>query len=175
MSSFIEDGASEISAFASIRLNDAFRRLPTKTHAFIGLSTVILHCDIRFAAFATVYSCLCGHWGFDGSREVGLALFQESRKRLFCVFRADLRAELFVLSPHRSLDLLEKWLLHEPLAGLQFCGRLRCQFPSRFGRFRRDILVGHDLGNETQLRGAPGIKGSSQQNQLRRTDMTDPR
>jgi hypothetical protein len=38
MSSFIEDGASEISAFASIPLNEAFRRLPTNTHAFIGLS-----------------------------------------------------------------------------------------------------------------------------------------
>jgi hypothetical protein len=34
MSSFSEDGASEISAFASIRLNDAFRRLPTNTHIF---------------------------------------------------------------------------------------------------------------------------------------------
>src|ERR1700681_1597300 len=152
MSSFIEDGASEISAFASIRLNDAFRRLPTKTHTFIGLSTVILHCDIRFATLATVYSCLCGHWGFDGTREVGLALFQESRERLFCVFRADLRTELFVLSLHRRLDLLKKWLLHKPLAGLQSCCRLRCQFPSRFGRPRQDILVGYDFGNQTQLR-----------------------
>src|SRR5207302_5868529 len=99
----------------------------------------------------------------------------EGRKRLFCVLRADLRTELFVLGLHRRLDLLTKWLLHEPLAGLQRSGRLRSQFPSRFGRSRQDILVGYDLGNETQLRGAPRIKGSSQQNQLRRTDMTDPR
>src|ERR1700719_2509667 len=161
MSSFIEDGASEISAFASIRLNDAFRRLPTKTHTFIGLSTVILHCDIRFATFATVYSCLCGHWGFDGSREVGLALFQESRERLLCVFRADLRTELFVLSLHRGLDLINKWLLHEPLAGLQRCGRLRCQLPSRFGCSRQDVLVGYDLVDPPQLRRAFGIEGSS--------------
>src|SRR5260370_15938076 len=46
MSSFIEDGASEISAFASILLTDAFRRLPTNTHTFIGLSMAILHYDI---------------------------------------------------------------------------------------------------------------------------------
>jgi hypothetical protein len=39
----IEDGASDISAFASIPLNDAFRRLPTNTHTFIGLSKMILH------------------------------------------------------------------------------------------------------------------------------------
>jgi hypothetical protein len=38
MSGFSEDGASEISAFASIPLNYAFRRLPTNTHKFIGLS-----------------------------------------------------------------------------------------------------------------------------------------
>jgi hypothetical protein len=38
MSSFIEDGASEISAFANIPLNDAFRKLPTNTHTFLGLS-----------------------------------------------------------------------------------------------------------------------------------------
>src|ERR1700730_10110748 len=175
MSSFIEDGASGISAFASIRLNDAFRRLPTKTHTFIGLSTVILHCDIRFATFATAYSCLCGHWGFDGSREVGLALFQESRERLFCVFRADLRTELFVLSLHRGLDLHAKCLLHESLAGLQRRGRLRCQLPSRFGRSRQHILVGYDFGNQAQLRRAPGVKGRSQQDQLRRTEVTDPR
>src|SRR5882762_4016170 len=43
MSSFIEDGASQISAFASIPLNEAFRRLPTNTHTFIGLSMVTLH------------------------------------------------------------------------------------------------------------------------------------
>src|SRR5882672_6545835 len=120
-------------------------------------------------------SCLCRRWRFDPPREVGLALFQEGRKRLFCVFGADLRTELFVLGLHRRLDLLTKWLLHEPLAGLQRCGRLRCQFPSRFGRSRQDVLVGYDFGNQTQLRGAPGIKGSSQQDQLRRTDMTDPR
>src|SRR5882672_6658876 len=41
MSSFIEDGASDISAFASIPLNDAFRRLPTNTHTFIDLSKII--------------------------------------------------------------------------------------------------------------------------------------
>ena len=46
MSGFIEDGASEISAFAYIPLNDAFRRLPTNTHTFIGLSMVILHYDV---------------------------------------------------------------------------------------------------------------------------------
>src|SRR6267142_4996627 len=122
-----------------------------------------------------VCSCLCGRSRFDAPREVRLALFQEGRKRLFCVFRADLRTELFVLSLHRRLDLLTKWLLHEPLAGLQRCGRLRCQFPSRFGRSRQDILVGYDFGNQTQLRGPSGIEGSSQQNQLSRTDMTDPR
>jgi hypothetical protein len=42
MSSFSEDGASEISAFASIPLNESFRRLPSNTHTFIGLSMVIL-------------------------------------------------------------------------------------------------------------------------------------
>jgi hypothetical protein len=40
MSSFIEGGASDLSAFASIPLSDAFRRLPTNTHTFIGLSMV---------------------------------------------------------------------------------------------------------------------------------------
>jgi hypothetical protein len=42
ISSFIEGGASEISAFASMPLNDAFRRLPTNPHTFIGLSMVII-------------------------------------------------------------------------------------------------------------------------------------
>jgi hypothetical protein len=42
MLTFIADGASEISAFASIPLNEAFRRLPTNTHTFTGLSMVIL-------------------------------------------------------------------------------------------------------------------------------------
>ncbi|MGY4296453.1 hypothetical protein ACVWXN_004548 [Bradyrhizobium sp. i1.4.4] len=41
MSSLIEDGASEISAFASIPLNEAFRRLPTNTHTYIGFSLVM--------------------------------------------------------------------------------------------------------------------------------------
>src|SRR6266700_2753101 len=132
---------------------------------------------IRSASFVTgvVCSCLRGRRRFVAPREVRLALFQESRKRLLCVFRADLRAELFVLRLHRRLDLLTKWLLHEPLAGLQRCGRLRCQFPSRFGRSRQDILVGYDFGNKTQLRGAPGVERNSQQNQLGRSDMTDPR
>src|SRR5712672_982832 len=94
---------------------------------------------------------------------------------LTVLVKSDLRTELFVLSLHRRLDLLAEWLLPEPLAGLQRCGRLRCQFPSRLGRSRQDVLVGYDFGNQTQLRGAPGIKGSSQQNQLRRTDVTDPR
>src|SRR6266545_1817082 len=46
MSSFSKDGASQISAFASIPLNEAFRRLPTNTHTFIGFSMVILHYDV---------------------------------------------------------------------------------------------------------------------------------
>src|SRR6202035_5875039 len=45
MSSFSEDGASEISAFASILLNEAFRRLPTNTHTFISLSIIIFQYD----------------------------------------------------------------------------------------------------------------------------------
>jgi hypothetical protein len=40
MSSFSDDGASEISAFVSIPLNEAFRKLPTNTQTFIGLSIV---------------------------------------------------------------------------------------------------------------------------------------
>jgi hypothetical protein len=44
--SLIEDGASEISAFASIPLNEAFRRLPTNTHTLIGLSMIILCYDV---------------------------------------------------------------------------------------------------------------------------------
>src|ERR1700704_6556411 len=118
---------------------------------------------------------LSGRWRFDISREVRLALFQEGRKRLFGVFGADLRTELFVLGLHRRPDLLTKWLLHEPLAGLQRRSRLRCQFPSRFGCSRQDVLVGYDLSNQPQLRGPPGAEGTSQQNPLRRTDMTDPR
>src|SRR5260370_34352190 len=143
MSSFIAGGASEISAFANIPLSDAFRRLPTNTHTFICFSMVIFHYDVSarsesVPSFVTgvVCSCLRGRWRFDCPREVRLALFQEGCKRLPCVFRADLRAELFVLGLHRRLDLLTKWLLHEPLAGLQRCGRLRCQFPRRFGRSR---------------------------------------
>src|SRR6266436_8048248 len=150
MSSFIEDGASDISAFASIPLSDAFRRLPTNTHTLIGLSMVISITifqfeanPLRFICEGVVCSCLCGRRRFDAPREVGLALFQEGRERLFCVFGADLRTELFVLSLHRRPDLLAKWLLHEPLAGLQRCGRLRCQLPSRFGRARQDVLVGY--------------------------------
>src|SRR3984885_4610826 len=50
MSSFSEDGASEISAFASIPLNDAFRRLPTNTHTFIGLSMAFSLTIFQFEA-----------------------------------------------------------------------------------------------------------------------------
>src|ERR1700692_4422341 len=50
MSSFIEDGASDISAFASIPLSDAFRRLPTSTHTFIGFSMVISVLILPFEA-----------------------------------------------------------------------------------------------------------------------------
>src|ERR1700742_320811 len=50
MSSLIEDGASDIRAFASIPLSDAFRRLPTSTHALIGFSIVVLHSDVRVEA-----------------------------------------------------------------------------------------------------------------------------
>jgi hypothetical protein len=42
----IEDGASDIRAFASIPLNVAFRKLTTSTHTFIGLSKIILHHDV---------------------------------------------------------------------------------------------------------------------------------
>src|SRR5271169_4296455 len=103
-----------------MRLSDAFRRLPTNTQTFIGLSMVIS-------------ILLRGRWRFDGLREVGLALFQEGRKRLLGVCRADLHTELFVLGLHRRLDLHAKWLLHEPLAGLQRRGRLR--------RFRRCVTA----------------------------------
>jgi len=50
ISSFIEDGASDISAFASIPLSDAYRRLPTNTHTFIGLSMVISITIFQFEA-----------------------------------------------------------------------------------------------------------------------------
>ena len=88
-----------------------------------------------------VCSHLCCRRRVDAPREVRFALFQEGRKRLLCVFRADQRTKLFVLSLHCSLDLLTKWLLHEPLAGLQRFGRLRCQFPSRFGRLSSIVDV----------------------------------
>src|SRR3954467_182569 len=145
--SFSEDGLSEIRAFASFPLNDAFRRLPTNTQTFIGLSTVILQYDISvpvcsFVNERAVCPSLCSRWRFDGPREVRLALFQESRERLFCVLRTDLRTELFVLSLHRSLDLLAKWLLHQPLAGLQRACRLRRQLPGGFGCSRQHLLVG---------------------------------
>jgi hypothetical protein len=55
-----------------------------------------------------VSSCLSGRSRFGASREVGLALFQESGERLFCVFGADLHTELFVLGLHRGLDLLAR-------------------------------------------------------------------
>src|SRR3982074_1973420 len=125
MSSFIEDGVSDISAFASIPVSGPFRRLPTNTHTFIGFSMVISIAVIGVTGL--VRSCLRGRWRFDCPREVRLALFQERRKRLLRVFRADLRTKLFVLTLHPPLDLPTKWLLHEPLAGLQRCGRLRCQ------------------------------------------------
>src|ERR1700692_1037950 len=167
MSSFIEDGASEISAFASIRWTTpsaGFR--PTRTHSSghpWAFSIMILRQPC---------SCLRGRWRFDGPREVGLALFQEDRERLFGVFRADLRTELFILGLHRGLDLLTKWLLHEPLAGLQCPRRLRSQFLSRFGRSRQHVLVGQDLGNQTQLSGTPGVEGNRPQDKLRRQEMT---
>src|SRR3954453_7979316 len=106
---------------------------------------------------SSVFPWSCLRLRLDVSREVRLALFRESGERLSCVFRADLRAELFVLGLHRGLDLLAKWLLHEPLAGLERCGRLRCQFPSRVGCFCPKIVVGDDFGSQTQLRRAPGI------------------
>src|SRR5713101_3995687 len=95
-------------------------------------NTVVSSSIAVIGVTGVVYSCLYGHWRFDTPREVRLALFQEGRKRLFCVFRADLRTELFVLGLYRRLDLLTKWLLHESLAGLQRCSRLRCQLPGGF-------------------------------------------
>jgi hypothetical protein len=73
-----------------------------------------------------VCSRLCGRRRVDAPREVRLALFQEGSKRLFCVFRADLRTELFVLGLHRRLDLLPlsmSWSLGEFTAS-QASGRL---------------------------------------------------
>ena len=35
-------------------------------------------------------------------------------------------------------------------------------------------MIGHDLGNEAQVRGAPGIERQAQQDQLGRTDVPDP-
>jgi hypothetical protein len=110
-----------------------------------------------------VRSSLCSRWRFCVPREVRLALFQKGRKRFFCVLRAHLHAKLFVLSLHRHLDLLTEWQLHEPFAGLQRRRRLRRQFTSCFGGFRQDVLVGRDFGNQSQIRSAPRIKGSSQQ------------
>jgi hypothetical protein len=37
-------------------LNDAFRRLPTNTHTFIGLSMVIFHYDISAPMFVPMPS-----------------------------------------------------------------------------------------------------------------------
>jgi hypothetical protein len=44
-------GVSDISEFSSIPVNDAFRRLPTNTHTFIGLSKIILHHEVDPARF----------------------------------------------------------------------------------------------------------------------------
>src|ERR1700730_1735222 len=66
------------------------------------------------------------------SREVRFALFQESRKCLFCILGAHLLAELLVLALHRDLDLLAERPLHQPLAGLQRASGLCCQLPGRF-------------------------------------------
>src|SRR5260370_23912037 len=41
------------------------------------------------------------------------------------LFRSDLRTELFVLSLHRGLDLLPKWLLHEPLRSEEHTSELQ--------------------------------------------------
>src|SRR5258708_32604061 len=81
-------------------------------------NTAVSSSVVVIGVAGVVCSCLCGRWRFDAPREVRLAFFQEGRKRLFCVFRADLHTELFVLSLHRRLDLLKKWPLHKPLAGL---------------------------------------------------------
>src|SRR5258708_804330 len=71
-----------------------------------------------------VRTSLCGRCRFHGLGEVRRTLLQERRKRLLCVVRANLRAELFVLGLHCRLDLFAKWLLHEPLGGLQRASRL---------------------------------------------------
>jgi hypothetical protein len=71
MSSFIEDGASEISAFASIRFNDAFRRLPTNTHTFIGLSIIFSNTVFQFEATPVRFSLQAATGDFSSAREIG--------------------------------------------------------------------------------------------------------
>src|SRR6476660_5250246 len=65
---------------------------------------------------------LCGRCGFHGLGEVRRALLKKRRQRLLGVFRANLRAELFVLSLHCRLDLLPEGPLQESLARLQRAG-----------------------------------------------------
>src|SRR6202035_3543275 len=43
------------------------------------------------------------------------------------------------------------------------------------GRRRQEVLIGDDLSNEPQIGGAPGIEGPSQQDQLGRAEVADPR
>src|SRR6202030_2727901 len=86
MSGFIEDGAREISAFASIPLNDAFRRLPTNPHTFIGLSMVIILGDrVLVRSYVRAYAVAGDLWlvvksGFRFSRKAVNASLASSER-----------------------------------------------------------------------------------------------
>jgi hypothetical protein len=104
---------------ASIRPRTDIRSPPGDGGAKRRSNADLPNSSIAVIGVPGIVCCLRGPWRFDASREVGLALFHEGRERLSCVFGTYLRTELFVFSLHRSLDLLTKWLLHQPLAGLQ--------------------------------------------------------
>ena len=101
---------------------------------------VVLLCERALTRRAQAGRFYAAGVDFVVAVEVGRAFLQKRRKRLLCILGPDLDAELLVLELHRSLDLIDERRLHESLAGPQRAGRLRRQFPRRFGRRGQKVL-----------------------------------
>src|SRR5215831_5574761 len=102
-----------------------------------------------------------------------LMLRQERGEHGFRFRRIHAYRELLVLELHRLLELLAQSSLQEPLASQQRASGLFRQALRGLGCGSENALVGHDPGDEPELRGLRGGEGPSQENQLRRAEVAE--
>src|SRR6266550_4637023 len=105
--------------------------------------------------------------GLRFSRKAANASFASSERT--CALNSSFSAFIAALICSRNGCFMSLLLACSAAAGFA------ASFPAVSVALAKTSLSDMNLGNQTQLRGAPGVEGSSQQNQLRRTEMTDSR